>query len=164
MLSPSQNCRLGRYWIASARCAVSVRSLAARSAIVRAGFRNRWYARAAISSCCIAARNSARAAPSSAQEVRTSAGTISHFVSSPALPEPPRLPLLHSLAPPRASAQVSQMMSELRSRLDSSDPTSEAKRNIVKQVVQEIELKVGEGWFLIRGGAEGNLLDSGTCH
>ena len=41
-LSP-HNCNArGRYWIASARCATWMRSLAARSAIVRASFRMRW--------------------------------------------------------------------------------------------------------------------------
>ncbi len=34
-------CRRGRYWIASARCAVSIRSELARSAMVRASFRTR---------------------------------------------------------------------------------------------------------------------------
>jgi len=66
-LSPCQNCLLGRYWIASARCTVWMRSLPARSAIVRASFRMRWYARAVICSCCIAARSSARPVSSSGQ-------------------------------------------------------------------------------------------------
>jgi len=35
------NCRRGRYWMASARCAVSIRSEPARSAMVRASFRTR---------------------------------------------------------------------------------------------------------------------------
>jgi len=39
--SHSYMARRGRYWIASARCAVSIRSLPARSAIVRASFRMR---------------------------------------------------------------------------------------------------------------------------
>ena len=34
--------RRGPYWIASARCAVSIRSLPPRSAIVRASLRMRW--------------------------------------------------------------------------------------------------------------------------
>ena len=32
----AHTCHLGRYWIASARCAVSIRSAPARSAMVRA--------------------------------------------------------------------------------------------------------------------------------
>jgi hypothetical protein len=38
---PTYISRLGRYWIASARCAVSIESLPARSAIVLASFRIR---------------------------------------------------------------------------------------------------------------------------
>lgn len=35
-------CQRGRYWIASAKCAVSMRSAPAKSAMVRASFRVRW--------------------------------------------------------------------------------------------------------------------------
>jgi len=42
LIQPSYTCLLGLYWIASARCAVSIFSLPARSAIVRASFRMRW--------------------------------------------------------------------------------------------------------------------------
>jgi hypothetical protein len=42
------NIRRGRYWIASATCVASMRGLPARSAIVRASFRMRGYARALI--------------------------------------------------------------------------------------------------------------------
>jgi hypothetical protein len=44
----SYDSRRGRYWIACARCTVAKRSLSARSAIVRASFRIRWYASALI--------------------------------------------------------------------------------------------------------------------
>ena len=63
--------RRGRYWIASARCAVSIRSLPARSPIVRASFRMRWKALALIWSCCMAARTSARPASSNDSRPRS---------------------------------------------------------------------------------------------
>jgi hypothetical protein len=68
------NIRRGRYWIASATCGASMRALPTRSAIVRASLRMRWYARALICNCCIAARSSDLPAPSTAQCSRTSAG------------------------------------------------------------------------------------------
>ena len=39
---PTYVCLRGRYWIASARCAVSIPSLPARSAMVRDSFKMRW--------------------------------------------------------------------------------------------------------------------------
>ena len=80
-LRRDQACRRGRYWIASARCAVSIPSLPAKSAIVRASFKIRWYARALMGSCCMAARSRFRRpclvlarTSSTGQPSRTSAG------------------------------------------------------------------------------------------
>jgi hypothetical protein len=57
-----------------ARCTVSIRSDPAKSAIVRASFKMRWYARALICNCCIAAFNRLLPAGSTWQKSRTSAG------------------------------------------------------------------------------------------